>query len=149
MICDNIKNINRYYDVDNSLKTALNKIKECSSNSIGKYEIDGKNLFLNISSYETSEKEEYIFENHKKYIDVQYILSGEEKILVRENDDSFLYQKYDEEIEAEFYKFSFGYTEIILSEGDFLILFPGETHSVGFCIDKPKVVKKIVAKVHI
>ena len=145
MIYDNIKNAQRYSD----FTFVLSKISEYSKKAVGKYELDGNNLFINVNSYETAEKEVDRFENHHKYIDVQYIVSGSEKILVGEKNEAFLYEKYREEADVEFYKFNDRYTEIILLEGDFLILFPGETHDVGFCVDKPDVVNKIVAKVHI
>ena len=145
MIYDNIKNAYRY----NEFAFVLSKIKEYTKKSVGKYELDGNNLFINVNSYETSEKETDTFENHHNYIDVQYIVSGSEKILVREKNEAFLCEKYREESDVEFYTFNDRCAEITLLEGDFLILFPGETHSVGFCVDKPEVVNKIVAKVHI
>ena len=45
---------------------------------VGKYEIDGKNVFASVQEYDTKPENEKRFELHKDYIDVQYIVSGEE-----------------------------------------------------------------------
>ncbi|MFH1308555.1 MAG: YhcH/YjgK/YiaL family protein [Patescibacteria group bacterium] len=47
---------------------------------IGRTKIEGDNIFLMVQEYETRPKEEKSAEQHKKYIDIQLILSGEEII---------------------------------------------------------------------
>ena len=65
------------------------------------YEIDGKNLFYILTSYRTSENiaDKYA-ELHKKYIDVQILLYGEEKFGYADiSSIKKVYKEYDEEKE--------------------------------------------------
>lgn len=46
----------------------------------GRYDIYGDDLFASVGAYETEPVEDRKFENHKKYIDLQILLKGEEEI---------------------------------------------------------------------
>lgn len=46
----------------------------------GRYDIHGDDLFAAVSEYETEPADDRKFENHKKYIDLQILLSGAEEI---------------------------------------------------------------------
>ena len=46
----------------------------------GRHDVEGDEIFAVISSYKTDKKEDCISEAHFKYIDVQYLLEGEEFI---------------------------------------------------------------------
>lgn len=56
------------------LKTDLKKLEA------GKIEIEGSDLFASISEYETKNLDEAFFETHRKYIDIQFMIEGGEKI---------------------------------------------------------------------
>ena len=43
-----------------------------------RYDLDGNNLYVTISEYNTKNPEDAKFEAHKKYIDIQYVISGSE-----------------------------------------------------------------------
>lgn len=47
---------------------------------VGKYELDGKNLFVSIDEYETRDEEKTRYEAHRKYADIQYLIKGKEEI---------------------------------------------------------------------
>ncbi|HEY2574566.1 MAG TPA: YhcH/YjgK/YiaL family protein, partial [Verrucomicrobiaceae bacterium] len=49
--------------------------------SLGRHEIDGDQVFALVQSYATKPVEEALFEAHRKYIDVQFLFSGRETIL--------------------------------------------------------------------
>lgn len=57
-------------------------ISEMKKNGIktGRHDIHGDDLFAAISEYETEPVEDRKFENHRKYIDLQILLSGSEEI---------------------------------------------------------------------
>jgi biofilm protein TabA len=46
----------------------------------GRYDIHGDDLFASVSRYDTEPENERKFENHKKYIDLQIVLDGSEKL---------------------------------------------------------------------
>jgi hypothetical protein len=78
MILDTMKNKELYYKLGEGFKKGFEFIEKCKVEGIevGKYEIDGKNVFANVQEYNS--KEEAKFESHDNYIDVQYILKGNE-----------------------------------------------------------------------
>lgn len=49
----------------------------------GKTVIDGEKVFINKSKIETKKSDELKYESHKKYIDIQIDLDGNESILYK------------------------------------------------------------------
>ena len=47
---------------------------------IGKYEVEGKDLYYMIQAYDAKSPLDARFESHREYIDVQAVLEGEETI---------------------------------------------------------------------
>jgi len=45
----------------------------------GRYELEGADLFVNVDEYVSRNEEDVLFEAHKKYADIQVVVSGEEK----------------------------------------------------------------------
>lgn len=111
----------------------------------GKYEIDGENLYVNIQTYKT--KSEADFEAHRKYVDIQYIISGKENIGVVDYLACTTTVPYDEAKDIEFLRGSGRY--ITLNKGEFLVLYPEDAHKPSISInpEKPTNVRKAVVKV--
>ena len=64
------------------LSSAIDGLKDliASDPADGKYEIAGDEIFASVMTYTTAPENEKKFELHRKYIDIQYIISGEEII---------------------------------------------------------------------
>lgn len=134
------------------INKALNYIKrtEWSNVKPGNYEIDGHDMFASVQEVTTINKNEKMAERHSQYIDLQYLVSGEETIYVAppseknvinenkiESDDVLLYSRVQNE------------SELNLTPGMFTILFPNDIHTPG-CSNKEKMsIKKVVIKVRI
>ena len=133
------------------VKRALASIEKIDFSSIkeGEYMLDdGSKLIL--STYETQLLEKQVrVEGHKKFIDIQMILEGEETIGVLSADQIENKSEYDEtndiwtaEIDAEKVEF------IDLKKGEFLVLFPMDAHAPQLAArNVPAPVKKGVIKV--
>ena len=68
---DNYKGLGRVYDALKFLsETDFSKIE------LGRYELDGDNIFYMVQSYDT-DPDKTISEAHKKYIDIQFMGEGE------------------------------------------------------------------------
>lgn len=82
MILDDIKNLSAYESVGFNSKKVLEFINKAAKENLsqGRYELDGDNLFALIQVYETKNREECLYEAHKLYGDIQYIVDGYEKI---------------------------------------------------------------------
>lgn len=45
---------------------------------LGRTEIDGSDIYVNVSEYETHELDSSLWEAHRKYADIHYIINGSE-----------------------------------------------------------------------
>lgn len=147
MIIDNIKNAEQYFSYGDRFKKALEFLSGSDIISLenGTHEIDGKNIYAIVSEYDTKTLEEGQWESHKKYYDVQFVASGEEKIGYVYKEKVSLLQDYDEENDYMLWE---GDGDFLTAKaGDFLILGPDDIHMPSIRIDGPSKVKKVVIKV--
>ena len=113
----------------------------------GKYDI-GNNLFYILSTYNTSSNiSEKPAEAHRKNIDLQYIIYGEEKIGYADIKNPGMSQKlYDEKSDAELFSRIEGEGFIILKKGMYAVLFPQDVHRPGISINETRGVRKAIFK---
>ncbi|TCL62449.1 YhcH/YjgK/YiaL family protein [Hydrogenispora ethanolica] len=115
---------------------------------LGRHEIDGGNLFALVQEYQTSPKTEKKAEAHRKFIDIQYIVSGTEIIgYGLENPANEVLEDRLAEKDNIFYKSVAGEMELILSAGMYAVLFPYDIHRPGCNYGAGTKVRKIVLKV--
>ena len=146
MIKDKLSNANRYYNLSFGIKKGLEYLQsnDISEMADGKYEIDGQNLFINVNSYST--KDEADWESHSKYIDIQYIKIGEEKIGICNRSDCQTKVVYDNSKDIEFLTGEGG--EFYRMEPEcFMIIYPDEIHKPGIKVSDNRYVKKAILKV--
>lgn len=152
MVFDNLKNCELYYGMHPRFKEAFDFIKKALSENlaVGKYEIDGKELWASVQEYTSKLENEAKAEAHKNYIDIQFIVSGTEVI------EGFDLQKatpksgYNDVKDVMFYEDNSNSTKGILSENEYGIFFPNDVHKPGMCLNgNQTTVKKIVVKVKV
>ena len=80
----------------------------------GNYAIDGEEAFAIITDSATKEPENCLWESHRKYIDLQYLIRGEEKMGIAAIADSEVSAPYDENKDVIFYE----------AEGKYYTAFP-------------------------
>src|SRR5258706_15523116 len=82
MIIDLLSNAHHYYSINERIAKAFVFLKSTDLNAIkaGKYFIEGEDLFALLQEYETLDATNEQMEAHKKYIDVQYMVRGEELV---------------------------------------------------------------------
>jgi len=150
MILDAIKNKDTYRQISPRLARALDY---CAAASVRDFaektvELDGKNLYALYQAYTTAGLEGRESESHRRYIDLQYILEGEETIRVTPAPDMQTTKAYDPQKDIEFYEPRNG-TDLLLRAGDFTVLFPQDAHLPKLAASAPAPVKKIVVKIRI
>jgi len=114
----------------------------------GSYPLQGETVFVNVMAFATQGAEEKRAELHRRYIDIQILLEGEERIYyglagsARECDTWHEEEDYQlcQRIENEQY--------LTLTPGMFAVFMPGEPHKPGCYVTQPGMVKKAVIKVH-
>ena len=70
------------------------------------------------------------FEAHKKHLDFFYLLEGKENIYVSNTSNLNIIEDYDDQKDIMFGE-SDNYSIITLNKGDFIILFPEDSHAPG------------------
>lgn len=95
-----------------------------------------------ISEYETKEVNENEFEAHRKFIDIQYVLHGTEKVCCLPLDQLQERISYMEESDAAFYTSDRKPVEMEIGNGSFAIYYPQDGHMPQLCIEEPVNVKK-------
>lgn len=150
MIYDNIKNLQRYEQLMPGLAEALHFLQGCSANiQPGRYALTGNN-YVNVDAYDTKVTNPVGYEAHRKYIDVQFLAQGHERVLIKPIDEVECTMPYDGDRDVAFFSHTTqGATELTLGDGRFVVLFPDDAHEPQLCIGTPEPVIKIVAKIEI
>lgn len=152
MVFDNLKNCELYYGMHPRFKEAFDFIKKALSENlaVGKYEIDGKELWASVQEYTSKLENEAKAEAHKNYIDIQFIVSGTEVIEGFDLQKATPKSEYNDVKDVMFYEDNSNSTKGILSENEYGIFFPNDVHKPGMCLNgNQTTVKKIVVKVKV
>ncbi len=147
MIFDTLENIKNYEGLGR-VYTALEFLSKTdfSQMELGRYELDGDNIFYMVQTYDT-DPNKTISEAHKKYIDIQFMVDGEEIIGVApiscEKDET----EAKPENDVWFYECK---TEpLTLFKGSFMVLYPNDLHCPGVAVENAKTCRKVVVKVKV
>ena len=149
MIYDKLDNLAQYFSLNENFKKAFDFLTATDLKNIkdGSYEIEGKKIYANIQTLTTKPIEEKKWESHKKYIDIQYVIVGEEKMgygLLSDFDE--ITQEYNEENDVQFLdgkKYNF----INVLENEFVIFYPDDIHAPMLSVNNPKEIKKVIVKI--
>lgn len=104
---------------------------------------------MNVMEFETSLAEEKKAEMHRKFIDIQLVISGEEMIEYGLSEpDLALYDEYRDEDDYQLTDKIEHKNELILQPNMFAIFLPYEPHKPGNAVGgQNKLLKKLVVKV--
>lgn len=128
MILDNIKNLENYAFLPAKLLQALETIRDTDFSKLedSSYEVDGRDLYFFIQTYPTR-PENLKLEAHRKYIDIQYMITGTECMGVGQ------LETMAEEVEAnpeKDYWLYYGPMDMLtVKEGMFAVFFPNDAHA--------------------
>ena len=148
MIIDTLQNASRYYALGADFVKAFEYLQQTDFTTLekGKYEVDGTHIFAIVNEYDTIDEAGEQMESHRKYIDVQYIVKGEELI-----GHDFLYEQqvsraYDEETDYMLYAERPAFYSK-LAKGQFAIFFTTDLHMPNLKVNASIPVKKVVVKI--
>ncbi len=114
----------------------------------GKHIIDGDNVFALVSEYKTKSHDKGRFEAHRRYVDIQFLISGREKLGYASLQTLEEETLYDSERDVEFLKNLPEVPSIsILVPEMFMAFFPQDGHMPGLAYEEPEPVKKVVVKI--
>ncbi len=146
MIVDKLENIDKYSQIPPYARAFIKNLPQ----DCGKYLLAGDD-FANIEEYETKSHEDCFFETHKKYADVQLLLSGKERIDYTDLFGLDVKNFYNEEKDIAFWFNTKKESVTTYLDGtNFVLLMPNEAHrpQMRYSEDAEKV-KKVVVKIKI
>lgn len=148
MIIDRLENSAKYLNSHKGFAESFAFLEKAVAENlpVGRYEIDGDNVFAFIQEY--TSKLDSSFETHKNYIDIQFIVSGVEVMKATDISNLAVSVEYNPEKDVTFYEDYEKATVGVIEEGMYGIFFPWDAHKPGLAFDgNPAEVKKIVVKV--
>lgn len=147
MILDKIENCSRYFSLGKGFEMGFRYLHETDLTELadGRYDIDGDEVFVLLSSYETKSPAEKLPEAHRKYADIQFIVSGNENIGYAHLENQKNKIDYNEDKDIIFYdEVSFYFK---LPQGKFAVFLPDDIHMPGIIDGEVNMIKKAVVKV--
>ena len=148
MIYETLNHWKQYEHVHPGIAAGLKFLAETDLTTLadGHYELDGDRVFVNVMSYETK-AENPTPERHEKYVDIFYLLEGEEEVAVcpieelgetvLANPDGDIWLQKGEGV------------HLPLGSGRFIALFPGDGHAPSIGPHGPAPARKCVVKVRL
>ena len=125
------------------------KSNDLTKLELKRYDIEGDNLFATVSEYQSKNEESAKFEAHRKYIDIQYVISGKEIMnLAPISTLKEVLTPYDAVKDIEFITVS-KVVNYKASPSNFFIFFPDDAHRPGLKDGSNSPVRKIVIKVKV
>lgn len=151
MILGNIDNLAIVPYLPTVLVNAITFVKKNidSNSKNGVYEIDGNKMFAIVAENKPRTLEHADPEYHRRYIDIQIVLSGAETfgVSVKSQSHNMIEDRLDND-DIAFVSTPSDECYITLSAGDFAIFYPNELHKpLGFVSSEVSVIKKVVVKV--
>ena len=114
----------------------------------GKMAIDGTRVYAILQRYRTAHVDAPKFEYHRKYIDVQYVLSGEEIMGWAPASQMTASFDYDAGQDTCYGLMQPGtWSPVLLKAGQLAVLWPEDGHAPRIAAGSPCLLRKIVVKV--
>ena len=137
------KDIEQHFNIPKAAIAFLESANADTPN--GKYPF-GADCFINVMHC-TTKTEQGVMEAHNIYVDVQCLLTGEEKILYTDKTDLPVTTPYDAQKDASFH--SFDKADVVTYRaGEGVVLYPNEAHLPCLAVSEPMTVKKAVVKLN-
>lgn len=146
MVVDTLENLEKYASLNPLFAQAFEFLKshDLQTMEVGKTELKGKDLFVNVQQTKPKTKEEAKLEAHREYIDIQIPLSDIEIMGYTAIKDCIPADAiYNEEKDIIFFE-GLAESYIAVKPGMFAIFFPQDGHAPGVTTDG---VKKVIVKV--
>lgn len=149
MIVDRVENAQLYVPLHERFEKAFAVLADpvTAQKPDGRYPIDGDELFYIVQHYTTKPLDQGRFESHRKYIDIQALLAGEELLAYAPTKGLEVVEPYDESKDIMFYRVGALTARLRLEPGLFCLLYPHDAHLPSCQLACPAEVHKVVFKI--
>ena len=147
MIIDRLENASKYYCLGSEIEKALKFLADTNLSSLaaGRHEL-GNGSYVSVSEYTSKRPEESLPEYHEKYLDVQFLVTGREKLGFTPDTGNYeVAERYDER-DLIFVKDVENEGFITSTPGCFCVFFPTDIHRPQVADGDPMRVRKVVVK---
>lgn len=147
MILDELAHAALYAPVGKGIAGALEFLANADLAGMdeGMHHIEGDQIYAMVLDYNTKPRNQCVWEAHRRYLDVQYIVSGVERMGCADLDRMTPVGDYDEAKDVLFLEGEGSF--FILRAGAFAIFAPHDVHMPGIAVAEPEPVRKVVVKV--
>lgn len=147
MICDTLSNRTKYSWLPPRLVRGLELLTTVDWNSLseGKHFFEDELLFAMVQDYQPKPMSEGKWEAHRRYTDIQYLVSGEELIGFGDVATMKVTEPFAPDGDIAFFDGSGDFLR--LGNSRFTILFPQDAHMPSITTGKNCSVRKVVLKV--
>ncbi len=148
MILDTLSSAQQYTALHPAFASAFAFLRMLDPATVepGKFTIDGDDVYASVSLGPGKPEGEARLEAHRRYIDIQYVVRGHERMGWRPLADcARVTQPYDPKSDLEF----FGETPVTwvdVRPGDFTVFFPSDAHAPMVSTEQ---ILKVVVKVRV
>lgn len=152
MICDHIEFAGKYSALGSRFSRLFEYLgkNDLAAMPAGEHVIDGDELFMTIKDYATRDPSAGNWETHRRYIDMQYLLRGRERMGIRTAFDLTVRVPYDSGLDRVFYSRDTGADNFLtLTGGMFVILFPQDAHLASLTDGEVSQNRKAIIKIKI
>lgn len=104
--------------------------------------------YINVQEVETK-IETPLMEAHELFVDVQCLISGEEKIFYTAKEGLGIQRPYNENGDAALYDFADASIPVCYKAGEAVVLYPEEAHLPNRAAGEPMKIKKAILKIAI
>jgi YhcH/YjgK/YiaL family protein len=153
MILDTIEHAERYHAVHPVVAAALKALRDPAllAREDGRYPLDGERLVAIVQRYDSKPADQCVWEAHRHYIDVQFVVEGMEAMGHVALASATPRTDYDSVKDVQFFEPPTERdraTLLAVGAGSFAVFFPHDVHSPGIASGgRPARVRKIVIKV--
>lgn len=113
----------------------------------GIYPLRGDDLFVNVHGYTTLPPTEARFESHRRYVDLQYMIEGQEYIDCHPTGPLSADGSYDEDKDLLFHRPAQPQISLPMTPGAFAVFYPEDAHRPKVHMDTPAPLRKLVVKI--
>lgn len=148
MILDQLESLDCYRGISKNLDIAIDYLQKTDLKALtnGSHQVDGDRVLANVMTYETKRPEEGKFEAHRKYIDIQVVIEGEERCCCAPLSLTTELGLFDSDKDIVFLVGP-RQTTMQLNPDNFAIFFPQDAHMPSLNMDEKSTVHKVVMKV--
>jgi YhcH/YjgK/YiaL family protein len=134
MIADRLEQAGRYRGMHPGLDRGLEALRRLAGDPPpdGRHELEGRDLYAILSTYEPGDPADKRFEAHRRYADIQVVLRGGEVLYWAPLEGLAEQRAYAPEEDIAFYEDPpGGGVGLPLEPGAFAVLFPEDAHKPG------------------